>query len=560
LDHSFRRIFPLALRRRSDFPAACALGLLLMLYLGPSALSPCSGDEASGAGSAVPAAATRYFIREYRVTGTRHLPRIDIESAVYPFLGPQRTDRDIEGARSALEKAYADAGFQTVAVSVPPQNISAGIIELHVLERTVGRLRVKGARYSSPQAIKALAPSVAEGRVINFNEVPADISALNQLPDRQVIPSLRAGARPDTVDVDLEVKEHAPLHASIEVNNRAGPNTKPLRVNASVSANNIAQSGQSAGLSFQDSPQAPSQVRVLSGYYLARFRGADWLNLMVQGTKQDSNVSTLGGTAVAGRGTTAGVQMLFNLPAIETYTQSASVGLDYKHFDQTIHLGATDNTPATTIVAPITYYPLTATYAGTWQDKDKRATTEFNAGVTFHVRGLGSDQAKFDNSRFHADGSFIYFRGDLAHTHEIGAGFQVFGKVQGQLANQQLLSGEQIAGGGLGTVRGYREAEQVGDSGLFGTLELRSPSLLKHVSGAKAEWRLFAFADAGWLKVIDELTGQKNHFDFASYGLGARWQLADYFNGAVLAARPTLKEGETNAEVVRVIFQGTLSY
>ena len=62
------------------------------------------------------------------MTGARHLPRIDIESAVYPFLGPARTDADIEGARAALEKAYADAGYQTVAVSVPPQNIAAGVV------------------------------------------------------------------------------------------------------------------------------------------------------------------------------------------------------------------------------------------------------------------------------------------------------------------------------------------------------------------------------------------------------------------------------------------------
>jgi len=494
------------------------------------------------------------------VTGARHLPRIDIESAVYPFLGPARTDADIEGARAALEKAYADAGYQTVAVSVPPQNIAAGVVELHVLERTVGRLRVKGAKYSSPQKIKALAPSVAEGRVINFNEVPKDIIALNQLPDRQITPSLRAGADPGTVDVDLDVKEHAPVHASVELNNRAGPNTKPLRVNVSVSANNIAQSGQSAGLSFQTAPQATSEVKVLSGYYLARFRGADWLNLMLQGTKQDSNVSTLGETAVAGRGTTAGLRLLFNLPAIDTYTQSASVGVDYKHFDQTINLGATSSTPASTVVTPITYYPLTANYTGTWQDKAKRGTTEFNAGVTFHVRGTGSSQTDFNNTRFNANGSFIYFHGDLSHTHELPGGFQIFGKVQGQLADQPLLSGEQIAGGGLSTVRGYHEAEQVGDSGLFGTLELRSPSLLKHVGGANAEWRIFAFADAGWLKVIDELPGQKNHFDFASYGLGTRVRLTDYFNSSVIAARPTLKEGETRPDEVRVIFQGTLSY
>ncbi|MDE2107346.1 MAG: ShlB/FhaC/HecB family hemolysin secretion/activation protein, partial [Patescibacteria group bacterium] len=352
------------------------------------------------------------FIAEYRVDGAgRLLARIKVEEAVYPFLGPGRTNADIERARKALEETYADAGFQTVAVQVPPQRVVNGVVHLQVIERTVGRLRVRGAKYSSPRKIKSMAPSLAEGGVINFNDVPKDIVALNQLPDRQVTPTLHAGNEPDKVDVDLEVKEQSPVHASVELNNRNGPNTEPLRVNASVSANNLWQDGQSAGFSYQVSPQNTSQVKVYSGYYLARFSGVPWLDLMLQGTKQDSNVSTLGDTAVAGRGDTAGLRLLFNLPAVGTYTESATAGIDYKHFNQTVNLGATSTSPASSIVTPITYYPLVANYTGTWQGG--KSTTEFNAGVTLHVRGLGSSTAQFGNNRYQADGNFIYFHGDL---------------------------------------------------------------------------------------------------------------------------------------------------
>src|SRR5687767_15141049 len=36
------------------------------------------------------------YIREYRVLGARELPRIQVEEAVYPFLGPGRTPSDVE--------------------------------------------------------------------------------------------------------------------------------------------------------------------------------------------------------------------------------------------------------------------------------------------------------------------------------------------------------------------------------------------------------------------------------------------------------------------------------
>ena len=42
-------------------------------------------------------------------------------------------------------------------------------------------------------------------------------------------------------------------------------------------------------------------MKVYSGYYLARVPGVDGLSLMLTGTKQDSNVSTLGGIGVAGK-------------------------------------------------------------------------------------------------------------------------------------------------------------------------------------------------------------------------------------------------------------------
>lgn len=516
-----------------------------------------AAGQVSAVEPAPAAPAPRFFIREFQVRGARNLPRIDVESAVYPFLGPLRTEDDIEGARAALEKAYADAGWQTVSVSVPAQNISGGLVELRVLERPVGRLRVKGARYSSTRKIKSQAPSLAEGRVINFNEVPKDLLALNQQPGRQITPSLRAGVAPDTVDVDLEVKEEAPFKASVEVNNRRAPATTALRANVSLSANNLGQTGQAAGLSFQTSPQDTSEVKAYSAYWLARFPRAEWGSLLFQGTKSDSNVNTLGGAAVAGRGSTYGLRVLLNLPAVGDYSQSASFGFDYKHFDQTIRLAATSTNPAATIVAPITYYPLTAEYNGSW--RGAHSTTAFNAGATFHLRGVGSSDALFNNSQYNAGGDFLIFRGELSHTHELG-GFQLFGRVQGQLADQPLLSGEKFTLGGLNTVRGYREAEQVGESGVAGTIEVRSPSLLKQIGGAPIDWRLFAFADAGWLRVIDALPGQANRFNFLSYGAGTRFRWSDHFTASVIASVPHNAQGETPADEVRVSFQGILSY
>ncbi len=498
------------------------------------------------------------FINEYRVDGARKLPRHLVEEAVYPYLGPGRTKEDVEFARAALEQAYAAQGFQTVIVQFPVQQaaqVKRGIIHLQVVERTVGRLRVKGAKYSSPKQIKAMAPSLAEGEVIDFKQVPGEMMALNQLPDRQVSPKLSPGVAPDTVDVDLEVKETAPVHASVELNNRQSPDTTPLRLNGSVSANNLWQAGHGVGFSFQASPQKTSEVKVFSGYYQARFSGVDWLTLKVNGSKQDSDVSTLGDTAVRGRGKSLGVLANFELPAGKDFTQSAKVGISYKQNDQKI----TSPVPgADPIVTPITYYPLEANYTATWLGK--RVTTDLNAAVTFHFRGAGSRTAVFNQSRTYADANFLYLHGSLAQTRELPAGFQLYGKLQGQLSDQPLISQEQIVGGGLDTVRGYLEGEAAGDSGLFGSVELRSPSLLGLLGQKKGEWRLYVFTDTGWLKKINALNGEKNHYDFLSYGIGSRWHLWDHFDGSIDASFPLLKVGTTKPHDSRITFKAGMDY
>ena len=493
------------------------------------------------------------YIQEYRVQGAHRLSRIEVEEAVYPFLGPGCTKEDVEQARAALEKAYHDKGYQTVAVQIPPQQVRGGIVVLQVTEGAVERLRVRGARYFSPEQIKREAPSLAEGTVPNFNEVNRDVIALNQLADRRITPSLRAGSEPGAVDIDLDVKDSLPLHGSVELNNRYSANTTALRLNGSVSYNNLWQLGHAAGFNFQVAPERSADAKAFSGYYLARFAGNSGLSLMLQGTKQDSSIATLaGGPAMVGRGQTLGASALLALPSGKAFYHSVSLGLNYKHFDPSISSGG------------ITYSPLSASYEATWLGAT--ATTDFNGSVNLHLRGMGDDPAGFNARRTGADGSFLYFRGDLSHTRNLPAGFEIFGKVQGQIADQPLVDGEQFSAGGLDTVRGYLESEQVGDNAICGTLELRSPSLKGWAETRVNEWHVYVFGDAGQVTVIDPTAESTSRFNLASVGVGSRIRLLDHCNGSLDAGLPLIGQPrtpsgtQTKAHDLRLTFRAVVDY
>ncbi|MFZ4764873.1 MAG: ShlB/FhaC/HecB family hemolysin secretion/activation protein [Roseimicrobium sp.] len=490
------------------------------------------------------------YIREYRVQGSKLLSAGEIGEAVYPFLGPARTTEDIEQARAALEKAYHEKGFQAVTVEVPQQSGKRGIIVLRAVENTVGRLRVRGARYFLPSDIKRLAPSLAEGKVPNFNDVTKDIVGL-QGADRQVTPSVRAGIVPGTVDVDLTVKDNLPLHGSIELNNRYSPDTTPLRLNASISYGNLWQKGHSIGASYQVAPERPEDATVYSGYYITRVPWLEDLSLMFMGTKQDSDVSTLGGAAVVGRGEILGLRALITLPPLGNYYQSLSLGVDWKHFEENVVVGAE------TFSTPIQYWPISVNYGGSWVRE--HSFTEFNTNVTFHLRGTGAEPVEFDNKRYLADGAFIYLRGDVSHQQDLPAGFRLYGKIQGQVADSPLINSEQYAGGGLSTVRGYLESTAMGDNGVFGTVELHSPSFIgtdREERGERVnEWRIYSFLEGGRLQMYEPLAEQESVFDLASWGIGSRMRLFGHLNGSVDIAWPLLDQGTTKKDEMFVNFR-----
>src|SRR5271165_6735986 len=60
--------------------------------------------------------ARTFDVEAYDIDGAKLLPTVEVEAAVYPFLGPGRTAQDIDNARAALEKAYRDHGYQSVVV------------------------------------------------------------------------------------------------------------------------------------------------------------------------------------------------------------------------------------------------------------------------------------------------------------------------------------------------------------------------------------------------------------------------------------------------------------
>ena len=528
---------------------------------GPAAAA--ASPPAATAASSPPAAAkpaNTFNIFEYRVEGNTLLNNADIENSVYPYLGEDKGVKDVEAARKDLEKVYHDHGYLTVLVNIPQQKIVDGVVMLKVIEAPVGKLSVTGSQYHSLEVIKETVPQLAEGTVPDFNEVQKELTELNRGADRRVTPVLRASQTPGQVDVDLQVKDELPLHASVDVNDHYSANTSHLRTIGDLRYDNLFQLGHSVDLQYQTSPLNTSDVQVWSLSYVIPTSGsAVWALYAVH---SDSNVSAVGSLSVIGNGDIYGVRFIDPLPGGDTgFYHSISAGLDYKSFKQDVVVQGSDSSIST----PIHYLPFSLQYSANWLQPPApgssaaavTSNTGLTLGLSFALRGLATNNQDFDTKRFGASSSYVIFHPALERLQALPYNWSLLARLDGQLTTGALISNEQYAAGGADSVRGYVESERLGDEGLRTNLELRTPGLLSGYSPRIEQSYLFLFAEAARLQVVEALATQESHFYLGSCGLGLQFKargLSVHLDGARTLTDGSVTRGNANRGLFEVSY------
>jgi hemolysin activation/secretion protein len=194
----------------------------------------------------------------------------------------------------------------------------------------------------------------------------------------------------------------------------------------------------------------------------------------------------------------------------------------------------------------------------------KGGADDINATINFKLRGVGDQMtdcsgqttSQFECMRYDATPDYMYLRGGIDHTEPVLWGMSIFARVDGQITSGPLISNEQYVAGGVDSVRGYYTAEQAGDNGLRGSLEVRGP---QWGGGMLNDLRVLAFADGAKLTVINPLPSQTASFNLSSVGFGLRSQ-ASNANLTLDVARPCRDTQYTTAGKIRVEFKASVAF
>ena len=459
-----------------------------------------------------------FEINEFKVEGNTLFSTDKLTDLLDELIGSDRTAADVEKARDTLERFYHDAGYPTVLVNIPEQSAEGGDIRLQVIESRIGAAKVTGNKHFGTAQILEGLPSLAPGAILYVPAVQLEVGKLNRNPDLKVVPSMVPGKAPGTVDVELKAEDARPFHGSLELNNRNSANTSELRLNGGLHYDNLWNRLHALSLQFQLSPQNTGQVKVFSGSYTLPAPWNTDQSLVLYGVSSDSNSAFGEGFHTVGKGSIIGARAIVPLATLGGYSHSSVLGLDYKKFEE---ITGTTGGSAADVNTPVEYLPFSFSYSGSLPDSG--GLTLFSAGVNLSFRGAVARQDSFQSKRFNARGNYLSATMGLERRQQLpgGAGFLL--KMDGQLADQPLVSNEQSSAGGMESVRGYRESSGLGDNAFHAVTELSAPDLAPRLGlGERFSLVPYLFYDCAALWTKDPLPAQESATNLQGTGIGAR--------------------------------------
>ncbi|MGQ5525196.1 ShlB/FhaC/HecB family hemolysin secretion/activation protein [Chitinimonas sp. PSY-7] len=461
----------------------------------------------------------KFAIKEFLVKGNTVLPQASIDAALQPFSGPNRDFADVQHALETLEGLYRRAGYGSLQVYLPEQELSEGQVLLQVVEPRVDKVRIEGNQYFGADNIRRAMPALRDGEVPNTAALSKDLRLANESPSRRMTVSLQAGEKPQTVDAVLRVVDEKPQRFFVAADNTGTKETGRTRLSLGYQHANLFDRDHVLTTQFTTSPKEFDQVKIFGlGYKLPLYGWGDSMSLFA-GYSNVSSAVLQGLFNTSGKGTVAGVRYNYGLPTRGAYQQKLVFGLDSRRFEsETSFIGAIQGKQRYTIRPVSVGYQMQSQSADWSYDGNvtfsRNLPAENNLALRSGRQGTGIEPIDNDHYqilRYGVNGYLGLPADWLAHA-----------SLNGQKTTDALPSGEFFGIGGANSVRGYDERVLSNDEGMNASLELYTPDLAKYLKWESGRLQFLGFFDWGSLSRKQALPGEQTSAKLAGAGIGLR--------------------------------------
>lgn len=181
----------------------------------PAETLPSSGDAAPlgvdvraivliGAGAAVKPRARAVGVDVDQIEG---IEAPVMREQLEPFVGRPLSRKLIAEIQAAVMTVYREGGRPFVSVSAPPQELTAGVLQLRVIPFKVGRVKVEG---TAPENFGSDRLRVVPGQAIDAKQLESDLDWANRYPFLRVEAVFGPGKDLAETDVTIQLTDRRP--------------------------------------------------------------------------------------------------------------------------------------------------------------------------------------------------------------------------------------------------------------------------------------------------------------------------------------------------------------
>lgn len=405
-----------------------------------------------------------------------------------------------------------------VDVVVAEQDITAGYLKLIVIESRFGAVRVQGNRWFSTRLLES-GVRLQPGDPLLNSRVEADLDWINTNPFRSASLIYTPGEAFGTTDIIVETRDRFPARLYTGIQRTGNSYIGEMQGFAGFNLGNVL--GLDHRLNYQFSSSNPYEA--FHAHSLSYEAPLSWRHtLQLFGSMGRTEAETVPELVSTGESLQASFRYTAWLPRFERIRHGVYLGGDFKRANNNLEFGSAqvfDNSIET--IQGTLGYQLERAGVG--------STSALDLGITWSPGNLtnANTDAAFEASRAGAQSNYWLARASAEHLQSLPWRFSLAGRCALQLSSERLPPGEQFASAGYTGARGYDEGIGRGDSGLFYSLELRSPEL-RPLSMLRKRLRdslqLALFFEQGIARTVEPLPGEHLQDQFASWGAGIRYR------------------------------------
>jgi hemolysin activation/secretion protein len=200
----------------------------------------------------------RFVVRSYALIGSTVFSTNQLAALgelLTPCTGTNVGFAEIKQALITIQAAYGNLGYATIGVALTPQQLTNGVVKVAVTQGQLIDINIVGNNFFSSNNIRRALPTLDTNRLLNTMWFQPEIDNANANQDRQIYPVIGAGPDPGTSVLTLRVKDRLPLHGHVELNNKGTVDTPPLRIDSTLTYNNLWQWEHQVGVQYAFSPE-----------------------------------------------------------------------------------------------------------------------------------------------------------------------------------------------------------------------------------------------------------------------------------------------------------------